>query len=157
MPSSPTSHCFAPPSSAPRCSREVRESKARRILTASSQVHINVGGGVTTCANTMTTSQRQPTAAQHLLAGGLGGLIADATVHPLLTVKARMQVAGATGAFNYTSTSHALRSILQSEGVAGLYKGASAIVWATPACGLYFLGYTLGRCVRRRCGEMYLR
>lgn len=86
-------------------------------------------------------ARRQPSALQHLAAGGLGGLLADVTVHPLLTVKARMQVAGATGAFQYSSTVDALRQVLRTEGAAGLYKGASAIVWATPACGLYFLGY----------------
>ena len=73
-------------------------------------------------------SSPSPTAAQHLVAGGLGGLIADTCVHPLLTVKARMQIAGATGAFSYTGTGDALRSIVRTEGVGGLYKGASAIV-----------------------------
>ena len=94
----------------------------------------------------MSTNQIHPL--HHMLAGGIGGGVADALVHPLLTIKARLQVQGAqpragTGfaAYHYTGTFDAFRSILRTEGAGGLYKGASAIVWATPACSLYFLGY----------------
>ena len=93
-------------------------------------------------------SSQQPHPLQHMLAGGIGGGVADVMVHPLLTVKARLQVQGSqaragtsAAAYNYRGTLDAFRTILRAEGFGGLYKGASAIIWATPACSLYFLGY----------------
>lgn len=80
-----------------------------------------------------------------LLAGGAAGVVADSLVHPIDTVKARMQVApthGTRGA-RYTSMSHAFRAIAAEEGVRrGLYAGYGAVLAGTaPTHAIMFAAY----------------
>lgn len=75
-----------------------------------------------------------------LVAGGAAGVVADSVVHPIDTVKARMQVAGAP---RYTSMRHALRRIVAEEGVRrGLYAGYGAVLAGTvPTHAIQFAAY----------------
>jgi len=54
--------------------------------------------------------------------GAAAGIIAQTACYPLDTIRRRMQVKGR----NYNSTLHALRTIIQQEGVRQLYRGMSA-------------------------------
>eukprot|EP01112_Ceratiomyxa_fruticulosa_P011075 TRINITY_DN297_c0_g1_i1.p1 TRINITY_DN297_c0_g1~~TRINITY_DN297_c0_g1_i1.p1 ORF type:complete len:306 (+),score=44.53 TRINITY_DN297_c0_g1_i1:51-968(+) len=81
----------------------------------------------------------------HMIAGAAAGVIADSCMHPIDTIRARMQVQrGSTGL--YKGTIHALISIIQQEGWTTLYKGYPIVVSATiPAHALYFVGYELSK------------
>jgi solute carrier family 25 citrate transporter 1 len=86
-----------------------------------------------------------------LLSGAASGLLARFFTHPLDTVKARLQVQSAlnTGALRalplpYKSTADALSKLAAQEGLAGFYRGFSAVAAAAPlASGVYFGGYEL--------------
>jgi hypothetical protein len=80
--------------------------------------------------------------ADHMVAGLLAGISADAVTHPLDTVRARLQVQRLGVAGNYLSTGDALRRILREEGVRSLYRGFGAVAFFTgPAHALYFSTY----------------
>lgn len=96
-------------------------------------------------------------AVPHLLAGLVAEAFSCVLWVPVDVVKERMQVQRAAGsgaaasATYYTSTPHALRSIMAGEGLAGLYRG----YWATllsfgPFSALYFLLYEEGKAAARR-------
>lgn len=54
----------------------------------------------------------------------LAGTISQTLTYPFDVLRRKMQVTGMKGgAMKYTGALHALRSILQTEGVAGLYRG----------------------------------
>lgn len=78
--------------------------------------------------------------AADLIAGGAAGAVADSVVHPIDTVKARMQVAGAP---RYASMRAALRTIVAQEGVRrGLYAGYGAVLAGTvPTHAVMFAAY----------------
>jgi solute carrier family 25 iron transporter 28/37 len=99
----------------------------------------------------------------HMLAGALAGTTEHCAMFPLDTIKTRMQTAvrgiavspavrtaGATAAaaeihshFNPVSAMrHATRALMRAEGVAGLYRGISAVgIGAGPAHAVYFATY----------------
>jgi len=80
----------------------------------------------------------------HMFAGATAGVIADAAMHPIDTIRTRLQVQSGTGI--YRSTSHAFATIVRNEGWAALYKGFPIVVAATiPAHALYFSGYELSK------------
>lgn len=80
--------------------------------------------------------------AADLAAGAAAGVVADSIVHPIDTVKARMQAS--TGRARYTSMRHAFRAITATEGVRGLYAGYGAVLAGTaPTHGVMFATYKL--------------
>ena len=89
-----------------------------------------------------------------LIAGAAGGLISDACVHPVDTVKTRLWCSSSAAAasnqvaFRYNSFSHALTSIVKNEGARSLYKGFSSVaLFTTAGHALYFGAYELGKTV----------
>ena len=72
-----------------------------------------------------------------LIAGAAGGLISDACVHPVDTVKTRLWCSSSAASasnqvgFRYNSFSHALTSIVKNEGARSLYKGFSSVAMFT--------------------------
>ncbi|EFA81565.1 mitochondrial substrate carrier family protein [Heterostelium album PN500] len=76
-----------------------------------------------------------------LFTGAASGVLADGIMHPIDTIRARLQVEK-VGQQRYTGTFNAFQSIIQKEGVRYLYKGFPIVVTATiPAHALYFFGY----------------
>ncbi|KYQ93210.1 hypothetical protein DLAC_11640 [Tieghemostelium lacteum] len=75
------------------------------------------------------------------LVGAISGLVADSIMHPIDTIRARLQVEK-VGKSQYNGTFHAMNMILKNEGVKYLYKGFPIVATATvPAHALYFYGY----------------
>jgi hypothetical protein len=83
--------------------------------------------------------------AEFFLAGSLAGLISDAVVHPLDTIRARLQTQisnNHAGTAQYRSATDALVKITRTEGPRALYRGFSIVALATiPGHALYFYGY----------------
>lgn len=75
------------------------------------------------------------------LAGGLGGLIGDSSMHSLDTVKTRQQ--GASHINKYRGTWAAYGTIFREEGIfRGLYGGYSAaMLGSLPSSAVFFLSY----------------
>jgi len=105
----------------------------------------------------MTDEQRCSFFFEHMLSGSLAGLISDICVHPVDTVRARLQVQRnyslpscpssiiLPGEY-YRNTAHAFISIIRTEGVLALYKGFGIVFTCTiPAHGLYFAGYEMAK------------
>ena len=84
----------------------------------------------------------------HMLAGSVAGMSEHAFMFPADTVKTRMQVSAQRQQPRYTSVVAALRTILSSEGLSGLYRGVGAVVLGaipgTPR--IIILNYTYHRC-----------
>jgi hypothetical protein len=76
-------------------------------------------------------------------AGALAGLFSDALVHPIDTVRTRLQVQQrASSLAQYTSATDAFIKIIKHEGASKLYKGFGAVAAGTiPGHALYFSGY----------------
>ena len=100
-----------------------------------------------------TDSAKQPVAAESkwmedfrtLLAGYITGSVVRLAVHPIDTIKARMQVIKSRVSFGQMSQ-HSFRKVLgetfRADGVRGLYRGFGVTVLAGgPATGLYFYTY----------------
>jgi solute carrier family 25 folate transporter 32 len=81
--------------------------------------------------------------AEALIAGITGGVVTALALHPIDTLKIRLQVQdGLVAAVRYRSLTHAISSIIKEEGVSGLYKGAIAGCMGSGASwGLYFFAY----------------
>lgn len=84
-----------------------------------------------------------------LFLGALSGGIAQSMVYPFDILRRRFQVAtmnqGSLG-FKYTNTWHALTSIVQQEGVKGLYKGWTANMWKImPSMAVQWASYDMIR------------
>ena len=77
------------------------------------------------------------------LVGGLAaGLSKDALLHPIDTLRARLDVTRVGSASPLAATVNELRSILAADGLAGLYRGyALCLLGSTPASALYFGSY----------------
>ncbi|KAG0361456.1 mitochondrial carrier domain-containing protein [Gamsiella multidivaricata] len=78
-----------------------------------------------------------------LIAGGLGGTIADFIMHSVDTVKTRLQGQPSATPPKYNNMFHAYSTILREEGVSrGLYSGvAPAMTGSLPGTTLYFGTY----------------
>ncbi|KAJ2487122.1 hypothetical protein EV174_000734 [Coemansia sp. RSA 2320] len=76
----------------------------------------------------------------HALAGAGGGIISMAATYPLITVGTRLQVQrSSNSAAAYAGNMDALRKILSTEGIAGLFSGLeSAIFGAAVTNGVYY-------------------
>lgn len=96
----------------------------------------------------------------HLFAGAFAGLLSDFAVHPIDTVRVRLQLhrseenlasssSMSTPSGRFTSRTSATRtffSILRNEGISALYKGFSAVAAGTiPGHALYFYGYEFSK------------
>ncbi|KAJ7515312.1 hypothetical protein O6H91_22G010100 [Diphasiastrum complanatum] len=77
-----------------------------------------------------------------LLIGSAAGAIASATTFPLEVARKHMQVGALSGRQVYGNVFHALSSILEHEGPAGLYRGLGAsCMKLMPAAGISFMCY----------------
>ncbi|KAL0477194.1 mcfE [Acrasis kona] len=75
----------------------------------------------------------------HLAGGAVAGLISDGIVHPIDTIRARLQTQKTQ---QYSSATQAFRSIVKTEGPLTLYRGFGAVAMGTiPGHALYFAGY----------------
>jgi solute carrier family 25 folate transporter 32 len=80
----------------------------------------------------------------HLIAGVASGSLTAVLLHPLDTLKVKMQVSDGLvhGAARSASLREAARGIYSAEGVRGFYRGVSpALVGAAASWGLYFFFY----------------
>jgi solute carrier family 25 (mitochondrial iron transporter), member 28/37 len=81
----------------------------------------------------------------HLTSGALAGLLSDSVVHPIDTVRVRLQMASSSEIKHKSATS-TFFSILKNEGPSSLYKGFTAVVAGTvPGHALYFYGYEFSK------------
>jgi solute carrier family 25 (mitochondrial S-adenosylmethionine transporter), member 26 len=87
------------------------------------------------------------TFAADLVAGGIAGVVADSIIHPVDTVKARMQVMRALPGRSpkYASMADGFRTIARKEGVwRGLYAGYGTVLLGTiPTHGIMFAVYKM--------------
>ena len=85
----------------------------------------------------------------HLVAGTVSGVATALALHPLDTLKVRLQVQDgrtAGGAVRYAGLLHAARTIVAEEGVRGLYRGAAPGALGSGASwGAYFALYEAAR------------
>ncbi|MBA0761997.1 hypothetical protein Gotri_024558 [Gossypium trilobum] len=78
---------------------------------------------------------------QFMIAGSIAGCVEHMAMFPVDTVKTHMQALGSCP-IKSVGVHHALRSILKSEGVPGLYRGIGAMgLGAGPAHAVYFSVY----------------
>ncbi|KAK6935679.1 Mitochondrial substrate/solute carrier [Dillenia turbinata] len=78
---------------------------------------------------------------QFMVAGSIAGCVEHMAMFPVDTIKTRMQALGSCP-IKMASVRDALRSILQSEGTRGLYRGIAAMaLGAGPAHAVYFSVY----------------
>ncbi|KAL6215124.1 hypothetical protein ACLB2K_014555 [Fragaria x ananassa] len=78
---------------------------------------------------------------QTLLIGSAAGAISSTATFPLEVARKHMQV-GAMGGRQYNDVFHALTSILEHEGIAGLYRGLGpSCMKLVPAAGISFMCY----------------
>ncbi|KAK8476460.1 hypothetical protein V6N11_027644 [Hibiscus sabdariffa] len=77
-----------------------------------------------------------------LLIGSLAGAISSSATFPLEVARKHMQVGALHGRQVYKNVVHALASILEQEGVRGLYKGLGpSCMKLVPAAGISFMCY----------------
>ncbi|KAL1306006.1 hypothetical protein AAFC00_004137 [Neodothiora populina] len=91
------------------------------------------------------------------VAGATGAVMANTLVYPLDIVKTRLQVqvkrkpdevATTTGDRHYEGTGHAIKSIIQDEGIAGLYSGMlGSLIGVASTNFAYFYWYSVVRTV----------
>jgi len=80
---------------------------------------------------------------RHMMAGISGGVVSTLLLHPLDLLKVRFAVDdGSQGRTKYTSIRSAMSTIVNTEGVRGLYRGVTPnVVTAGSSWGSYFLFY----------------
>ena len=84
----------------------------------------------------------EPSAFLKLGYGAIAGTVGQTVTYPLDVIRRRFQMTGATGQFKYRSTSHAIWSIVKSEGIRGLYKGMLPnLLKVAPAISVSFYTY----------------
>ncbi|KAF8936620.1 mitochondrial carrier domain-containing protein [Dissophora ornata] len=90
-----------------------------------------------------TVGEQDPPYIDVLIAGGMGGTIADFIMHSVDTVKTRLQGQPSANPPKYNNMFHAYSTILREEGVSrGLYSGvAPAMTGSLPGTTLYFGTY----------------
>ncbi|XWS73107.1 hypothetical protein CRYUN_Cryun02cG0097100 [Craigia yunnanensis] len=77
-----------------------------------------------------------------LLIGSLAGAISSTATFPLEVARKHMQVGALNGRQVYKNVLHALSSILEQEGIHGLYKGLGpSCMKLVPAAGISFMCY----------------
>ena len=75
-------------------------------------------------SDTGRTLKRDPSPWVHAVSGQVAGMVGLTVIHPIDTVKCRMQATGAAGA--RTSALGITKDIIFREGVSGIYKGIGA-------------------------------
>lgn len=77
-----------------------------------------------------------------LLIGSLAGAISSTATFPLEVARKHMQVGALSGRQVYKNVLHALASILEKEGIQGLYRGLGpSCMKLVPAAGISFMCY----------------
>jgi solute carrier family 25 phosphate transporter 23/24/25/41 len=77
-----------------------------------------------------------------LFIGSIAGAIASGSTFPLEVARKQMQVGAVSGRVVYRDVFHALTSILQKEGIGGLYRGLGpSWMKLMPAAGMSFMCY----------------
>uniref|UniRef100_A0A2P2QLU1 ADP ATP carrier protein n=1 Tax=Rhizophora mucronata TaxID=61149 RepID=A0A2P2QLU1_RHIMU len=77
-----------------------------------------------------------------LLIGSVAGAISSSATFPLEVARKHMQVGALSGRQIYKNVLHALASILEQEGIQGLYKGLGpSCMKLVPAAGISFMCY----------------
>ncbi|GAV89593.1 Mito_carr domain-containing protein [Cephalotus follicularis] len=77
-----------------------------------------------------------------LIIGSLAGAISSSATFPLEVARKHMQVGAVSGRQVYKNVLHALASILEQEGIPGLYKGLGpSCMKLVPAAGISFMCY----------------
>lgn len=77
-----------------------------------------------------------------LLIGSAAGAISSSATFPLEVARKHMQVGAVSGRQVYKDVLHALASILEQEGIQGLYKGLGpSCMKLVPAAGISFMCY----------------
>ncbi len=95
-----------------------------------------------------------------LAAGGIAGLVADAIMHPIDTVRTRLwsQDHPSQAAYRYRGLWHGLVDMRKKEGVGSLFKGFGSVVLLTPAAhSLYFASYELSKAGMRGVRDPRMR
>eukprot|EP00250_Pteridium_aquilinum_P007055 c16850_g1_i1 orf=81-1421(+) len=88
------------------------------------------------------TKQDQVGNLQTLLIGSAAGAFASASTFPLEVARKQMQVGALTGRPAYDNVFHALSSLLEQHGPAGLYRGLGpSCIKLIPAAGISFMCY----------------
>ncbi|RKP11551.1 mitochondrial carrier domain-containing protein [Piptocephalis cylindrospora] len=84
-----------------------------------------------------------PSSMGKLVCGALAGTIAQTCTYPLDVLRRRMQVTGMSGVgYKYNNTFEAIRSMVASEGIRGLYRGMIPnYLKVSPAIGVSFMTY----------------
>jgi hypothetical protein len=90
---------------------------------------------------------------QTILSGAAAGLFSDAIVHPISTLKARLQVSTSAASQSLVSN---VRSIVNVEGWRVLYTGMTVYALSAPARALYFGGYEAVRAFRTPQNKAFL-
>ncbi|CDP13493.1 unnamed protein product [Coffea canephora] len=77
-----------------------------------------------------------------LLIGSAAGAISSSATFPLEVARKQMQVGAVSGKQVYKNVLHAIASILEQEGIQGLYKGLGpSCIKLVPAAGISFMCY----------------
>lgn len=77
-----------------------------------------------------------------LLIGSMAGAISSSATFPLEVARKQMQVGALSGRQVYKNVLHALASILEKEGLPGLYRGLGpSCMKLVPAAGISFMCY----------------
>lgn len=91
--------------------------------------------------HTMSQNKITDSPFNQLLAGSFAGLVSDGCVHPIDTIRTRLQTQSALNK-SYRGTFHVIQDIMKNEGIRAFYKGFGVVALGTfPAHGLYFLAY----------------
>lgn len=90
----------------------------------------------------------------HGISGGLAGTLADAVLHPLDTLKTRMQGQLTSKSVKYSGFLPTISIIIKEEGIRGLFGGFSAsLLGSLSGQTMYFLSYEL---VKRKLLDMHV-
>ena len=77
-----------------------------------------------------------------LLIGSAAGAMSSSATFPLEVARKHMQVGALSGRHVYKNVIHALASIMEQEGIQGLYKGLGpSCIKMVPAAGISFMCY----------------
>ena len=117
--------------------------------TALQEVHVLVHTNVSTLAHWLRLHAHKPRSAvqvtMSLASGSIAGLVSSTATFPLDLIRRRMQLQGQGGCqVQYTSYSHAFRTVIQREGFVGLYHGILPEYYkVVPGVAIAFCTYEL--------------
>jgi len=88
--------------------------------------------------NAASTSWLEKTQYQHFVAGGITGITESVVITPFELIKVRLQAQDKLAA--YTNSYHALRTIINKEGVASLWRGLESTLWRNGSWNAAYFG-----------------